>query len=190
MADRPCARQHVETAVARARAPYQPLALLAALRVAGELDTEDGHPDAAAEHLREALALADACAARYEWALTLLALAELRATEGRQDDARPLLDEARAILVVMAAAPALARADALAARIHAPVGQAASPGGLTTREIDALRLLAAGKSNKEIAHDLSVSVRTAERHIANLYTKIDVAGRAEAIAFAHQHGLT
>jgi pyruvate kinase len=190
MDDRPRAGQHVEMAVARARTPYQPLALLAALRMAGELDTEEGHPDAAAEHLREALALADACAARYERALTLLALAELRATEGRQDDARPLLDEARATLAVLAAAPALARADALATRIGAPSGQMALAADLTAREADVLRLLTAGKSNKEIAHDLSVSVRTAERHIANLYIKIDAAGRAEAIAFAHQHGLT
>lgn len=61
---------------------------------------------------------------------------------------------------------------------------------MTTREADVLRLLAACKSNKQIAHDLRVSVRTAKRHIANLHTQIDAAGRAEAIAFAHRHGPT
>ena len=63
--------------------PRQPLALLAALRVVGELDMEGGHRGAAEDHLREALALADACGARYERALILLALAELRATDGQ-----------------------------------------------------------------------------------------------------------
>ncbi len=52
-----------------------------------------------------------------------------------------------------------------------------------------LRLLAAGRSNKEIAGNLGMSVRTAERHIANLYAKIDAVGRAEAIAYAFRHNL-
>lgn len=183
------ARQHAEAAVAHAREPRQPLALLAALRMVGKFEAEDGQRGAADEHLREALALADACGARYERALTLLALADLRATDGRQAEASTLLEEARATLVALAAAPALARADALAARIGAVAIQASLPAGLTAREADVLRLLAVGKSNKEIANALSVSVRTAERHIANLYTKIDATGRAEAIAFAHRHGL-
>ena len=52
-----------------------------------------------------------------------------------------------------------------------------------------LRLLAAGKSNKEVGQQLSISVRTAERHVANLYVKIGATGRAEAIAFAHRNSL-
>jgi DNA-binding CsgD family transcriptional regulator len=71
-------------------------------------------------------------------------------------------------------------------------GRAASAGTLlrlSPREVDVLHLLASGKSNKEIAAALGMSVRTLERHIANLYAKIDAVGRADAIAFAHRHGL-
>jgi DNA-binding NarL/FixJ family response regulator len=66
------------------------------------------------------------------------------------------------------------------------------PAGLTPREVEVLRLLAAGKSNQEIAAELVLSVRTAERHIANIYEKIGANGktaRAAATAFAFSHGL-
>jgi len=60
---------------------------------------------------------------------------------------------------------------------------------LTAREYDVLRLIAAGRSNKEIAGDLYLSVRTVERHITNLYSKIDARGRADATAWALRHDL-
>ncbi|MEA2619754.1 MAG: hypothetical protein QOC97_527, partial [Chloroflexota bacterium] len=61
--------------------------------------------------------------------------------------------------------------------------------GLTTREIEVLRLLAAGMSNAEIAASLGLSVNTIERHVSNVYRKIDARGRADATAFAIRHGL-
>jgi DNA-binding NarL/FixJ family response regulator len=63
---------------------------------------------------------------------------------------------------------------------------------LTAREVEVLRLLAAGKSNREIAAELVISLRTAERHIANLYEKLGAHGktaRAAATAFAFSQGL-
>jgi DNA-binding CsgD family transcriptional regulator len=69
-----------------------------------------------------------------------------------------------------------------------PAG-AARPDGLTAREEDVLRLVAAGKRNKEIAGDLVLSVRTVEKHVANLYAKIGARGRADAAAYALRHGL-
>lgn len=60
----------------------------------------------------------------------------------------------------------------------------ANAGGLTTREVEVLRLLAGGKTNGEIAEELFVSVRTVERHVANVYAKIGVRGRANATAYA------
>jgi DNA-binding CsgD family transcriptional regulator len=65
----------------------------------------------------------------------------------------------------------------------------AIPGGLTAREIEVLRLLAAGKTNRELAEALVLTVPTVQNHLANIYRKIDVRGRAEAAAFAHRHGL-
>jgi DNA-binding NarL/FixJ family response regulator len=62
-------------------------------------------------------------------------------------------------------------------------------GGLTERELEVLRLVSRGQSNAEIADELTLSVRTVERHIANLYVKIDARNRADATAHALRHGL-
>jgi DNA-binding CsgD family transcriptional regulator/pimeloyl-ACP methyl ester carboxylesterase len=69
------------------------------------------------------------------------------------------------------------------------VRPAAAPGGLTPREHDVLRLLAAGHSNPEIARELGIAVHTVERHAANLYRKIGARGRSDAVAYAYRHGL-
>lgn len=66
---------------------------------------------------------------------------------------------------------------------------AASPGGLTDREVDVLRLLARGRSNKEIAAALGISPRTAQHHVIHIYQKIDRHSRAGAALFATEHGL-
>jgi DNA-binding CsgD family transcriptional regulator len=63
------------------------------------------------------------------------------------------------------------------------------PGGLTRREVDVLRLIAAGNTNKEIAASLYLSVPTVQRHAANIYSKIGTRNRAEATAYALRHGL-
>ena len=60
----------------------------------------------------------------------------------------------------------------------------ANAGDLTAREVEVLRLLAGGKTNGEIAEELYVSVRTVERHVANIYAKIGARGRANATAYA------
>ena len=79
---------------------------------------------------------------------------------------------------------------AFAARPAAvPVRPPARPAGLSRREAEVLQLLAAGHSNHGIAHALCLSPRTVQRHVANLYPKIDVHCRAEATAYALRHGL-
>jgi DNA-binding CsgD family transcriptional regulator/pimeloyl-ACP methyl ester carboxylesterase len=60
---------------------------------------------------------------------------------------------------------------------------------LTSREMDVLRLLAQGRSGRAIAAELSISLSTAQRHIANIYAKIGVRGRVEAAAYAYRSGL-
>jgi DNA-binding CsgD family transcriptional regulator len=65
----------------------------------------------------------------------------------------------------------------------------ARPAGLTEREIEILALLAGGSSNERIARALSVSTRTVERHIGNIYLKIGAHNRAEATAYAFRHGI-
>jgi predicted ATPase/class 3 adenylate cyclase/DNA-binding CsgD family transcriptional regulator len=68
-------------------------------------------------------------------------------------------------------------------------GASGPPDGLSPRELAVLRLIAAGRTSKEIAEELVVSVPTVERHITHLYTKIDVRSRAEATAYAVKHDL-
>jgi DNA-binding CsgD family transcriptional regulator len=63
------------------------------------------------------------------------------------------------------------------------------PSGLTRREVEILRLLAGGRTNNEIAAELVVSVHTVERHLANIYRKIDARNRADATAYALRHEL-
>lgn len=70
-----------------------------------------------------------------------------------------------------------------------PPTRQASPDRLTAREIEVLRLVASGQTNQEIAAELSLSVRTVERHIGNLYGKIGARGRADATAYALRQGL-
>jgi DNA-binding CsgD family transcriptional regulator len=185
------AAQRAHQSLVAATRPRQPLALLAAHRLLGELDTEAGRFDDAAAHLDQALALADACAAPYERALTLLALAELHAATRRHTDASALLDTVRAIFVPLDAKPALARADALAARLGGALPSApVAPDALTTREVEVLRLLAGGSTIKEIAVALFLSARTVERHITTIYRKVGARGRVDATAYALRNGLT
>ena len=66
-------------------------------------------------------------------------------------------------------------------------GHAAPAGGLSRREIDVLRLAAAGRTSGEIARELFISPRTAEHHIQNIYTKISVSNRAAATRWAVTH---
>jgi len=63
------------------------------------------------------------------------------------------------------------------------------PGGLTARQAEVLRLLAAGMSNKQIAAELYLSPATIERHLATIYRKLGLAGRVEAARYALAHGL-
>ena len=64
------------------------------------------------------------------------------------------------------------------------MGSAAATDGLSRREVEVLRLVAAGESNAAIARRLGLSPHTVERHVANIYRKIDARGRADATAYA------
>jgi DNA-binding CsgD family transcriptional regulator len=183
------ARAAATDALTLAVAPDQPFVSLAAHRLLGEIATAGGHRLMAAEHLAASLNLATACEVPFERALTLLALAELRLTTGVADEAVPLLDEVRDICEPLGAVLVLSRVDALASRLTAQPLVQRYPAGLTPREVDVLRLLPRGLSNAEIAAALFVSPRTVQSHLSNLYTKLGIAGRAEAIAFAVSHSL-
>lgn len=68
-------------------------------------------------------------------------------------------------------------------------GRAANPGGLTAREVEVLRLVAAGKTNRDIAEELFISEKTVARHLTNTFMKIDSQSRTQAAAWAFRQGI-
>jgi DNA-binding NarL/FixJ family response regulator len=90
----------------------------------------------------------------------------------------------RGVFAQLGAAPDLARLEALAGR-----AAAAGAHGLTARELQVLRLLAAGNTNHAIASELVLAEKTVDRHVSNIYAKLGVSSRAAATAYAYQHRL-
>jgi len=185
--DPAAARRHASQALEYASDPRQPLALLAAHRFLGHLDALDGRFTDAETHLQASLDLADACAAPFERALTLLELARLRTAQGQPADARDLLDEVRAICEPLKAQPTLDQVAALEAELTEQ--PEVIPFGLTPRELDVLRLVAEGLTDPEVAEQLFISPRTVSSHLTSIYTKLGVSSRTAATRLAVEHGL-
>jgi DNA-binding CsgD family transcriptional regulator len=103
---------------------------------------------------------------------------------GDEEAAAMELDAARIVFAQLGAAPDLARLEALAHRAAAWKAH-----GLTERELQVLRLVATGATNHAIASQLFVAEKTVDRHVSNIFTKLGVASRAAATAYAYQHRL-
>jgi ATP/maltotriose-dependent transcriptional regulator MalT len=93
------------------------------------------------------------------------------------------LEGARVVFEELGAVPDVAAVDSL-------MGTSADTHGLTARELEVLRLIAAGRSNREIASELVISEHTVARHVQNIFRKLSVSSRTAASAFAYEHGLT
>ena len=93
------------------------------------------------------------------------------------------LDAAREVFEELGALPDLDRLTAL------DEDAARAVGGLTARELEVLRLVSAGKTNRAIAADLVISDKTVARHLSNIFDKLDVSSRAAATAYAYEHDL-
>jgi DNA-binding CsgD family transcriptional regulator/tetratricopeptide (TPR) repeat protein len=111
---------------------------------------------------------------------------------GDEDGATLELDAAKKIFVQLGAAPDVATVATMTA---ASVGASSAPRpaagahGLSPRELEVLRLVASGKTNKVIGRELFVSEKTVDRHVSNIFDKLDVSSRAAATAWAYRHGL-
>jgi DNA-binding NarL/FixJ family response regulator len=103
---------------------------------------------------------------------------------GDDDGGRLELEAARTVFEQLGAVPDLDRLDQ-STKDRSP----SPPHGLTPRELQVLRLIASGKTNKSVAALLFVSERTIDRHVCNIFTKLDVPSRTAATAYAYQHGL-
>jgi DNA-binding NarL/FixJ family response regulator len=155
-----------------------------AAQTRGVVELSDGDAGTALRSLRRAAAGWQELGAPYQAArageLIALACREL----GDEDAALLELGAARAAFARLGARPDLARIEALA-----ELAAAFDTHGLTERELEVLRHLAAGETNRAIATQLVLSVRTIDRHVSNIYAKLGVSSRAAATAHAHQHGL-
>jgi non-specific serine/threonine protein kinase len=107
---------------------------------------------------------------------------------GQLDEAARHLRAAEALAAELGNAQRLAQVRAALAETGADAA-GPLPGGLTTRQAEVLRLLAAGMSNKQIAGTLYLSPATVERHLSTIYRKLGVAGRVEATRYTLAHGL-
>jgi DNA-binding CsgD family transcriptional regulator len=166
----------------------------AVARPLGLLATTMGKWDLAVEHFEDAIALNQRIGALPTVAHTHDAYARMLARRGHRDDVRRAREQAqlaRCLYARFDMAYDVARIDAfLAALPECAESPPTYPDGLTAREVEVLQLLADGRSNREIAEKLVLSVRTVERHITNLYAKIDAHGKADATSYALKHGLT
>lgn len=188
--DRRLAKQGAEQALALAGEPRQPLALLDAHRFLGSLAISSGNLGEAERHLQAALTIADACGAVFERALVVVEQARLAFAQSRYDDAEARLEAARAICQALGAAPTLEQIASLETTTPAPTAPRQPPiGDLTTREVEVLRLVARGLSYADVGEQLFISPRTVARHLQSIYGKLGLDSRAEAAAFAFEHGL-
>ena len=159
-------------------------------RLLGLLSQTTENLDRSASHFEDGLVFCRKAGYRPElaWTCCDYAGALLKRNLGHdQARAMSLLSEASEISAALGMGPLIARVAELRKEQSSPPH--ANPAGLTVREVEVLRLIAQGKTTREIANKLTLSARTVQRHISNLYAKINVRNRVEATAFAQENPL-
>jgi len=180
------ARAAADELQALATASDAPLLGAMAARAEGAVALAEGDTQRALAVLRRACEMWQELESPYEVARTRVLLAEAARTLGDADGSSLERDAARDAFLRLGAEPDLKRI----ARLDAEEGAGAvAAGPLTDRELEVLRLVAAGKTNRAIASDLVISEKTVARHLANIFTKLDLSSRSAATAYAYDHGL-
>ncbi len=149
----------------------------------GAVALAEGDARVALVALRRAWQVWQEIEAPYEVARVRVLLGLACRALGDYDTAALELEAARDVFQRLGAAPDLGRVEELR---HPAAPKAA--GGLTAREVQVLRLVAAGKTNQAIAAELFISEKTVARHVSNIFTKLELSSRAAATAYAYQQG--
>ena len=181
--DPTAAREGADALAALCEEDAMPLLQAYADQSVGAVLLAEGEAGGALNRLRRARTLWLELDAPYEAARCRVLIARAWRALGDEDAALMEFEAARATLVDLGADPALAELDAL---LHETTGPA---GPLTTREIEVVRLVAAGMTNKAIASALFLSEKTVARHVSNIFAKLGLSSRAAATAYAYEHGL-
>jgi ATP/maltotriose-dependent transcriptional regulator MalT len=155
---------------------------------AGRIALARGEPDEARRALEDALDLHERGAAQFEAAQVRVELAQVLAAQGRAAAGLEHALAARDVLDRLGAGRAARAAAALVTRLGGR-STAAQRAGMTRRELEVLRLVAEGLSNRRIAERLVVSEHTVHRHLANIYARLGVSSRAAAVAIASERDL-
>ena len=162
-------------------------------RILGLLAGTMGNAGEASRHFEDAHSLCIRHEYRPELAWTCYDYAAMLVKNGKSSDrkkAESLLDEGLPIATELAMSPLVERIAALNETIASGFGiRTAFPGGLTRREVEVLRLISGGKTDREIGEELFISVKTVGTHVGNILNKTDTANRAEAATFAALHGI-
>jgi DNA-binding CsgD family transcriptional regulator len=144
----------------------------------------EGDAMAALATLREAWTRWQDLEAPYEAARARVLIGRACRELGDEDGAELELDAARWTFERLGATPDVARVGELT-RAPRPAGA----GALSAREVQVLRLVATGRTNRVIATDLHISEKTVARHVSNIFLKLDLSSRAAATAYAYRHGI-
>ena len=161
-----------------------PLLSAASAHATGAVLLAEGDVAGAATALHRASEIWRNLETPYEEAHTCLLMATVCERRGDQDGRRLELDTARRLFKAL-------NAEACLARVAEQSGRASRQlaGSLSERELQVLRLLAAGKTNHDIAEELFISDKTVARHVSNIFDKLGVSSRTGATAWAYQHNL-
>lgn len=155
-----------------------------AAQARGAVALVGGDASAALTALRRAMGLWNELGAAYEVAHVRVSMALACRALGDEDTATLEFEAARAVFEQLSAPPDQARVDALTERTVS-----VDTHGLTERELEVLRLVAAGKTNRDVAAELVISQHTVARHMQNIFAKLGVSSRTAASAFAFAHDL-